>query len=173
MLCWLWRLDPGRQIRSVLLFFGLPAGGLSTARRRGRTMTAPSTFDERSLARARARDAKRAEKQAACSRQREPFADWCAPGELLCLRPKACRKCSGRLLVGYILDQDGDCHGWSAKPLGACGRPDRCVARVHLPAIETGDDFAIAKIADSQVKAALDRELLIAAHILAPEEVAP
>jgi hypothetical protein len=136
-------------------------------------MTAPSTFAERSLARALARHAKRAKKQAAGSRQREPFAGWCAPGEILCLRPEPCRKCSGRLLVGYILDQDGDCHGWSAKPLGACGRPDRCVARVHLPAIETGDDFAIAKIADSQVKAALDRELLIAAHILAPEEVAP
>jgi hypothetical protein len=94
-------------------------------------MTAPSTFAERSLARALARHAKRAKKQAAGSRQREPFAGWCAPGEILCLRPEPCRKCSGRLLVGYILDQDGDCHGWSAMPLGACGRPDRCGRSVH------------------------------------------
>ena len=51
--------------------------------------------------------------------------------------------------------------------------PDTGVARLHLPAIETEDDFAIVEIADPQVKAALDRELLISAHLLEPEEVVP
>jgi hypothetical protein len=51
--------------------------------------------------------------------------------------------------------------------------PDTGVARVHLPAIESKDDFAIVEIADPQVKAALDRDLLIAAHLLEPEQVVP
>jgi hypothetical protein len=55
-----------------------------------------------------------------------PFADWCRPGTILCLRPERCRKCPGRILVGYHLDEHGDCHGWSTEPLGPCGRPDRC-----------------------------------------------
>jgi hypothetical protein len=46
-------------------------------------------------------------------------------------------------------------------------------ARVHLPAIESKDDFAIAEVADPQVKAALDPDLLIEAHLLEPEEVGP
>jgi hypothetical protein len=53
------------------------------------------------------------------------------------------------------------------------GPPDSGVARVHLPAIESEDDLAIVEIADLQVKAALDRDLQIAAHLLEPEEVAP
>jgi hypothetical protein len=51
--------------------------------------------------------------------------------------------------------------------------PDTGVARVHLPAIQPEDDSAIVEIADPQVNAALDRELLIAAHLLEPEEVVP
>jgi hypothetical protein len=47
------------------------------------------------------------------------------------------------------------------------------VARVHLPAIERVDDFAIAEIADPQVKAALDRDLQIAARRLELEAVMP
>ena len=43
-----------------------------------------------------------------------PFAGWCEPGEILCIRPEPCRKCSGRILVGYLLDQEGDCYGWSS-----------------------------------------------------------
>ena len=91
-------------------------------------MTRASTFAERSLARALSRDAKRARKQA---RLRPPFADWWEPSEIVCLRPEPCRKCSGRLLVGYILDSDGECCGWRTEPLGPCGRPDRCGEKVH------------------------------------------
>ena len=91
-------------------------------------MTGASTFAERSLARALARDAKRARKQA---QPQPPLADWCEPGEILCLRPEPCRKYPGRLLVGYILDRNGDCHGWRTRPLGPCGRPDRCGEKVH------------------------------------------
>jgi hypothetical protein len=59
-----------------------------------------------------------------------PFADWCEPGEILCLRPEECRKCPGRVLVGYLLDDDGSCYGWGARPLGHCGNPDRCGDKV-------------------------------------------
>jgi hypothetical protein len=61
----------------------------------------------------------------------QAFADWCEPGELLLVRPEPCRRCPARILVGYILDRDGDCHGWSAQALGACGRPDGCGEKVH------------------------------------------
>jgi hypothetical protein len=51
--------------------------------------------------------------------------------------------------------------------------PDSGVARVHLPAIESEDSLAIVEIADPQVKVALDRDLLIAAHFLELEGMMP
>jgi len=53
------------------------------------------------------------------------------------------------------------------------GPPDTSVARAHLPAIESENDFANAEIADPQAEAALGRDLLIGAHLLEPEEVVP
>jgi hypothetical protein len=121
-------------------------------------MTRASTFAERAQARTLARDdAKRARKQA---QARSPFAGWCRPGEILCLRSRPCRRCPGRLLVGIAAASQ-----WP---------PDTGVARAHLLALESEDDFAIVEIADPQVKAAaLDRDLLIAAHLREPEEVVP
>ena len=108
-----------------------------------------------------------------------PFTGWSKPGEILCLRPelsaaievlklrhvnRSCIVVAARVRIGAVIVNGVLITQWPS---------DSGVARVHLPAIETEDDFAIAKIADCQVKAALDRELLIAAHILAPDEVAP
>jgi hypothetical protein len=53
------------------------------------------------------------------------------------------------------------------------GPHDSGVARAHLPAIKSENDFAIVEIADLRVKAALDRDLQIAAHLLELEEVVP
>jgi hypothetical protein len=55
-----------------------------------------------------------------------PFADWQSPGDYVCLRIEDCRKCPGRILVGYYFNSDGSECGWGAEPLGHCGRPDRC-----------------------------------------------
>jgi hypothetical protein len=60
----------------------------------------------------------------------DPFDQWSDPGEVRFLRPEACPKCPGRMLVGYRLDRDGNCHG-SATKAASCGRPDRCGEKVH------------------------------------------
>jgi hypothetical protein len=68
--------------------------------------------------------------RSAPAEQAPPVAGGCEPGEILFLRLKPCQKCPGRLLVGYILDATGDCHGWSNKLRGPRGRPDRCSDKV-------------------------------------------
>ena len=108
-----------------------------------------------------------------------PFTGWSKPGEILCLRPelsaaievlklrhvnRSCIVVAARVRIGAVIVNGVLITQWP---------PDTGVARVHLPAIESENDFAIVEIADPQVKAALDRDLLIAAHLLEPEEVVP
>jgi hypothetical protein len=105
-----------------------------------------------------------------------PFTGWSKPGEILCLRPEL----SAAIEVLKLRHVDCSCIVAAARVgIGAViilitqWPPDTGVARVHLPAVESQNDFAIVEIADPQVKAALDRDLLIAAHLLQPEEVVP
>jgi hypothetical protein len=106
-----------------------------------------------------------------------PFTGWSKPGEILCLRPElspaievlklrhvncSCIVVAARVRIGAVIVNG---------VLITQGPPDTGVARAHLPAIESENDFAIVEIA--QVEAALDRDLLIGAHLLEPEEVVP
>jgi hypothetical protein len=136
-------------------------------------MTRAATFAEDSLAHALAREgAKPARKQA---QARPPFAGWCEPGEILGLRPELSaaiavlklrhvNAAAARVRIGAVM-----VNGILITQLPS----DSGVARAHLTAIESEDDFAIAEIADPQVKAAPDRDLQIAAHLLESEEVVP
>jgi hypothetical protein len=106
-----------------------------------------------------------------------PFTGWSEPGETLCLRPElsaaievlklrhvncSCIVVAARVRIGAVIVNG---------VLITQGPPDTGVARAHLPAIES--ENANVEIADPRVKAALDRDLLIAAHLLEPEEVVP
>jgi hypothetical protein len=108
-----------------------------------------------------------------------PFTGWSKPGEILCLRPelsaaievlklrhvnRSCIVVAARVRIGTVIVNG---------VLITQGPPDTGVARAHLPAIESEHDFANVEIADPRVKAALDRGLLIAAHLLGPEWVMP
>jgi hypothetical protein len=108
-----------------------------------------------------------------------PFTGWSKPGEILCLRPElsaaievlklrhvncSCIVVAARVRIGTVI-----VNGVSITQ----GPPDIGVARAHLPAIESEKDFANVEIADPRVKAALDRDLLIAGHLLEAEEVVP
>jgi hypothetical protein len=107
------------------------------------------------------------------------FTGWSKPGEILCLRPEvsaaievlklrhvncSCIVVAARVRIGTVIVNG---------VLIAQGPPNIGVARGHLPAIESENDFANVEIADPRVKAALDRDLLIAGHLLEAEEVVP
>jgi hypothetical protein len=108
-----------------------------------------------------------------------PFTGWSKPGEILCLRPelsaaievlklrhvnRSCIVVAARVRIGTVIVNG---------VLITQGPPDTGLARAHLPAIESENDFANVEIADTRVKAALERDLLIAGHLLEAEEVVP
>jgi hypothetical protein len=98
-----------------------------------------------------------------------PFAGWCEPSvaiEVLKLRHVdcSCIVVAAKVRIGTVIVNG---------VLITQRPPDTGGARVHLPANESEDDFAIVEIADPRVKAALDQDLLMGAHLLEPEEAVP
>ena len=66
---------------------------------------------------------------------------WTAPsadqGEAYFTRREECPECDSLAWVRYVLDAEGDEVGWSASPIGVCGRPDWCGEKVC--GIDEGD----------------------------------
>ena len=46
--------------------------------------------------------------------------------EALLIRVERCRKCPGKVLAHYLVDENGFAGGWGGGAIGECGRPDRC-----------------------------------------------